>query len=141
MRMRGWRLRGSGRQRGVLATIMGGIGLIHPPHGVNALRLHQVPAGSLDIELRNLALDDFQGTGRTGADAVTEPVAELFLDQLRLAIDQLQRAFRATGDAIAAAVACRLVYRDNLPYRHDVLPSWFIAINGDKTIAYCTGLL
>ena len=56
--------------------------------------------------IRNgFALDDAHGSGRTLSDARAKSVAEKVADKPRLSVDELQRAFGAVWDAVAAAVA------------------------------------
>ena len=56
--------------------------------------------------IRNgFALDDAHGSGRTLSDARAKSVAEKVADKPRLSVDELQSAFGAVWDAVAAAVA------------------------------------
>ena len=51
------------------------------------------------------ALDDFQGSGRAAAKTGAQAVAEVIGKNLGLAVDNLDRAFGAVQNALAAAVA------------------------------------
>ena len=62
------------------------------------------------------ALLDMDGAQRAGADAGAQAVAEEVGDQAGLAVDELQGAFGAIGQALAAAVADLVVNADDLSF-------------------------
>ena len=76
----GTRGRCSRRWGRVFTAVMGNIGFIHALYGLFALGLTEVLARRLYIEVIRVALHDRQRAGRAGADAVTKPVTELLLD-------------------------------------------------------------
>jgi len=72
----------------------------------------RAPPGPFDrrlVEGGRLALDHLQRALRTLAQASTQAVAEDVADEPRLAVDEGDGALGAGGDALAAAVAARLV--------------------------------
>lgn len=91
---RAWLVSGSGRSgRGFAAQVRRNGGLVELVH---ELLFH----------------DD--GALRAVSEAGAETVAEIFGDQSRLAVHELQGALGAVGDAIAAAVAFLFVNPDDL---------------------------
>ena len=75
------------------------------PHGFRPACFRHMLSRRYGVVVRHIHLHDLERAGRAFAHAVAEAVAELLLDQLRLAADQLQRALGAGRDACAAAVA------------------------------------
>ena len=65
-----------------------------------------------------LTLLDGDRIPRALSDAVAQPVAVGFADELRLPVDDLNGALVARRGAQAAAIALLLVYHDQFPYGH-----------------------
>ena len=73
----------------------------------------------LFIKIISLALDNFESTCGTLANAGTEPITKFFRYQFGFAINNLQSRFGASGYTLAAAVTEFFVYFDNFtPYFH-----------------------
>ncbi len=68
---------------------MFGVGFVETLDGLFAAGAENVLAGGVDIVGLGFALNDFQGAGRAGSDAVAKSVAELLLHDLGLAVDNL----------------------------------------------------
>jgi hypothetical protein len=73
---------------------------------------------SVEVEFIGLFFNNFESTRRTGTDAVAKAIAISLFYQLRLAIDQLQSAFRASGNAVSATVAEIFVYSNDFSGSH-----------------------
>lgn len=82
--------------------------------------------GAVEIEFVALAFDDLESAGRAGTDAVAKTIAVGFLNEFRFAVNQLQSAFGATGNAVAAAIAEFFVDRDDFADRHGILLLGFL---------------
>jgi hypothetical protein len=82
------------------------------------LNFLETPLNRFFIELRGLALLDGQGPFRALPDAGPESVAEYLLHHANLAVDDLESAFGAGGNAIPATRAEILVGVDYLPPPH-----------------------
>jgi len=106
---------------GLVLGFMLGLRLLIAAYGLDALRLKQVAACRGIVEFGCFALDDFQRSGRTDSYAIAKSIAELFLDEFRLAVDDLYRTFGAANDTIAAAVAEFFVDFNDFTYHVDLL--------------------
>jgi hypothetical protein len=93
-------------------------GIFHSGNGLVALCLSQMILGCLFVEFFAFSLLYLESASWAITDAVAEAIAEQFLDQLGLAIDDLERAFCARGYAIAAAVTVFLIDRYDLSVCH-----------------------
>ena len=76
--------------------------------------------GGFFVKDVGFAFDNLERTGRAGADAITEPIAEVFLHEFGFSVHQLQGALGTADDAVAATVAEIFVDFDNLTF-HRVL--------------------